>query len=76
MSSRGEHILFADADGATTFEDYSKMEAAMEACLLEVGWLVGLLHLVFRLGVGLGLDRSEEVDEVYCINPLGIRRLC
>lgn len=26
LSSRGEQLLFADADGATTFEDISKLQ--------------------------------------------------
>ncbi|XP_014662061.1 PREDICTED: dolichyl-phosphate beta-glucosyltransferase-like [Priapulus caudatus] len=29
MSSRGEHLLFADADGASSFPDYSKVEMKM-----------------------------------------------
>jgi dolichyl-phosphate beta-glucosyltransferase len=30
LSSRGKFLLFADADGATKFSDYSKLEASMQ----------------------------------------------
>lgn len=33
LSARGERILFADADGATTFEDLDKVDKEMSACL-------------------------------------------
>jgi len=36
MRSRGERILFADADGATKFADLAKLEAAMDACGAQV----------------------------------------
>ncbi|CAD6193884.1 unnamed protein product [Caenorhabditis auriculariae] len=32
LHSRGQMILFADADGATTFEDYEKLEKEMKLC--------------------------------------------
>ena len=33
LSSRGERILFADADGATTFADFDKVDAEMSKLL-------------------------------------------
>ena len=33
LSSRGEKILFADADGATTFADFDKVDAEMSKLL-------------------------------------------
>lgn len=31
LSARGRYLLFADADGATKFSDYNKLEAAMQS---------------------------------------------
>ena len=31
LNDRGENLLFADADGATTFPDLVKLEEAMES---------------------------------------------
>jgi dolichyl-phosphate beta-glucosyltransferase len=30
LSSRGQYVLFADADGATKFSDFSKLEHSMQ----------------------------------------------
>jgi len=30
LSSRGQQLLFADADGATKFEDITKLQATLE----------------------------------------------
>ncbi|XP_067949300.1 dolichyl-phosphate beta-glucosyltransferase-like [Watersipora subatra] len=35
LSSSGRSILFADGDGATTFEDYNKLDSVMNTCLTE-----------------------------------------
>ena len=31
LHARGELLLFADADGATTFEDFTKVEEALKS---------------------------------------------
>ena len=30
LSARGRYLLFADADGATKFSDYNKLDAALK----------------------------------------------
>lgn len=36
LSARGQLLLFADADGATKFEDYEKLERVMVASRCKV----------------------------------------
>lgn len=46
LRSRGELLLFADADGATTFSEYSKLEASIRNLCRGTYWYLVFINML------------------------------
>lgn len=57
QSARGKYLLFADADGATTFSDYSKLEEEMKI-------LLGKPYEWQKSGIVIGSRAHLEVEAI------------
>lgn len=62
LSARGSLILFADADGATKFSDYSKLEAALKSHFR--GDITNYEDYADKLGISIGSRAHLEKDAI------------
>ncbi|XP_044748102.1 dolichyl-phosphate beta-glucosyltransferase [Coccinella septempunctata] len=61
LSARGALLLFADADGATKFSDYSKVENAMKNVLKVSG---SARHMAVKPGIVIGSRAHLEKESI------------
>lgn len=61
LSARGALLLFADADGATKFSDYLKIENSMRNTLKVTG---SVRHMAIKLGIVIGSRAHLEKDSI------------
>ncbi|KAL3265702.1 hypothetical protein HHI36_009905 [Cryptolaemus montrouzieri] len=59
LSARGELLLFADADGATKFSDFAKVEDALKGLIKEKR-----SHLANKMAIAIGSRAHLEKDSI------------
>ncbi|XP_049825632.1 dolichyl-phosphate beta-glucosyltransferase [Aethina tumida] len=63
LSARGSLLLFADADGATTFADLKKLEDSLK-CLLQDDYLLNPTNIENKLAISIGSRAHLEEQSV------------